>query len=86
MNLDVRCEHDLDRYEQLFDNPVLDTLFGVATGTGHFVQFCDQASLASFRTTCFASFLEVRDSLEAAHPVEVRHTLPPAEAAGGNGP
>ena len=86
MNIDVRSEHDLDRYEQLFDNRVLDLLFGVAGGTGHFVQFCDQGSVASFRTTCFAALLEVRDSVEAAQPVQVQPTPPPAEAAGGDGP
>ena len=94
MNIDVRSEHDLGRYDQLFDNPALDTLFQVATGTGYFLQFCDQSSFSSCRTTCFAALLEVRDSvtLQAAaeHPTRVpdpplaREPLHTAEAAGGD--
>ena len=94
MNIDVRSTHDLDRYDQVFDNSVLDTLFGVARGTGYFLQFCDQSIIASVRTTCFAALLEVRDSLAlqvlAAHPARVPDPplawCPPqiAEAAGGD--
>ena len=91
MNIDVRSEHDLDRYEQLFDNPVLDTLFGVAQGTGLFLQFCDSHSAACIGSSCFAALLEVRDFNTAAaaqaagpDPGAAPPALP-AEAAGGDG-
>ena len=93
MNLDVHSQRDLERYYQLFDNSVLDTIFGVANGTGPFLQFCDQSSIAALNNTCFASLLAVRDCLadqEAADrpgrvpdPPLARFTPISAEAVGG---
>ena len=75
MQIDVRSEADLDRYDQLFTNPVLDLLFGVANGSAVFLQFFDSSSTRCFRTTCFAVLLEVRDFQELqdaiAHPQRV---------------
>ena len=94
MNIDVRSEHDLGCYDQLFDNFVLDTLFGVDRGTGLFLQFCEPDIVLHFRATCFAALLEVRDSLASqattAHPHRVPDppiawfTPPPAEVTGGD--
>ena len=90
MQIDVRCEADLDRYDQLFDNPVLDTLFKVDNGSGLLLQFCDRATVLCVQTACFSTLLEVRDFYEEqearAHPDRLPD--PPvawvtAEAAGG---
>ena len=93
MQIDIRSEADLDRYDQLFNNPVLDTLFGVADGCALFLQFCDLQTHSVFRTSCFAALLEVRDFQETqeaiAHPARVPDPPLawighfPAEAAGG---
>ena len=90
MNIDVRSEHDLDRYDQVFNNPVLDTLFGVDNGSALFLQFCDTHTILCFRST----LVEVRDfgtEQEAAeHPARVPDpplawfTPTPAEADRGN--
>ena len=61
MNIDVRSEHDLDRYDQVFNNPVLDTLFGVDNGNALFLQFSDCHTIHCIRSACFATLLEVRD-------------------------
>ena len=94
MQIDVRSEHDLDRYDQVFDNPELNVLFGVANGCALFLQFCDISDIGVINVTCFAVFLEVRDfntlQEELAHPHRVPDppiawaSPPPAEAAGGN--
>ena len=69
--LNLICE-DMISY---FDNPVLDTLFSVGDGCGHFLQFCDSAVIDNFRTTCFAALLEVKEFWrvqdDAAHPNRV---------------
>ena len=64
MQIDVRCEADLDRYDQLFDNPALDTLFKADNGSGLFLQFCDRATVICVQTACFCKLLEVRDFYE----------------------
>ena len=94
MQVDVHSEADLDRYGQLFTNPVLDLLFGVDNGSAVFLQFFDSSSTRSFRTTCFAVLLEVRDFQEIqdniAHPDRVPdpplawHTPQLAEDDGGS--
>lgn len=94
MNTDVQSEHDLDRYDQVFNNPVLDILFGVDNGSALFLQFCDPHAINSFRASCFATLLEVRDfrieQEAAAHPERVPDpplawfTPTPAEADRGN--
>lgn len=90
MQIDVRCEADLDRYDQLFDNPVLDTLFKADNGSGLFLQFCDRATVICVQTACFCTLLEVRDFYEEQEAREHPDRVPDppvawvtAEAAGG---
>jgi hypothetical protein len=76
MQIDVRSEADLDRYDQLFTNPVLDLLFGVDNGSAVFLQFFDSSSTRCFRTTCFAVLLEVRDFQELQDSIAHPHRVP----------
>ena len=86
MHIDVRSEADLDRYEQLFDNPVLNLLFGIDNGSAYFLQYCDPPSILCTRATCFAVLLEVKDfaDIQAARALP-EDIPPPAEADRGNG-
>ena len=85
MPLDVHCEADLDRYEQVFDNPGLNLLFSVANGRAYFLQFCDPTTLGCIQATCFAVHLEVQDFLDPP-PEALPEPVQRAEADTGDNP
>ena len=75
--IDVYSAEQLDRYEQLFDNTLSHTIFGMGEIRSiAFLQHFTVGDICTIRLTCFAFAVEVHDVMEAMQLQNLRLVTP----------